>query len=289
MKIISNDLRSSCRSLLLGAYQEGGGSTPYNTVFHDILNNSDKVADIPIYDDYRITVNVWANDRQDVYEGEIKTITLASKQSDEEILRQDFYYSTKNVCIVYIAWRGDTPLYAQVGDIQTLSYDQQYSDISVYESSGTRYPYTLYVYQRTKEDYIKGSAALASEIDHYVFGSGGFGNCITPCDSSGNQVSLSVSFRTDIKTFTAAYPPDENGNPDTTKVPSAIQTGSSENNRTINAGTGIQYLINNYRGTFSDFTSVGQLISAHTEVVGAMCLASGTEYRMAELLPESEE
>ena len=305
MKMISNDLRSSCRSLLLGAYQEGGG-TYRDSIFHDILDNSDVVTTIPIYGDYKLTVNLWETDRADVYEPSFYTYYCSAMQSKDEGYCQNYYYSQYRVVhMVFIAWNGNTPLYAQLSG-KSYNLTQNYVAIDVHGSNDTDFPYEYYAYPNYVEKYIKGSAVLASEIDHFEFGfkswnSNGmyFTNYVYPCDSSRNHVNLTASYRTKYLHYTAERPQCEWTNPytgdvstieDRTAVPTIRLSSSTETSRTLGTGSSLFLFISNYLGTFSDFNTNEQLIAAHGEIVRAICLANGMDYRMAPLLtPESEE
>ena len=304
MKIISNDLRSSCRALLIGEHQ--GGGTHYDTVFHDIIDNSDVVATIPIYGDYKLTMNLWETDRADVYEPKFYNYYCSAMQSKDEGYCQNYYYSRYRVVhTVFIAWNGNTPLYAQLsGPFNYL--EQDYVAIDVRGSNDTEFPFEYYAYPNYVEKYIKGSAALASEIDHFEFGFKPwrdnvmyFTNYLYPCDSSGNHVGLTASYRTKRLGYTAERPRSEWTNPDTgvvstiedrTAVPTIRLSNSTETSRTLGMGNELFLFNNKYLGTFSDFNNNEQLIAAHGEIVRAICLANGMDYKMAPLLvPESEE
>lgn len=305
MKIISNDLRSSCRALLVGEHQ-GGGGTHYDSIFHDIINNSDVVATISIYGDYKLTVNLWETDRADVYEPKFYNYYCSAAQSKDEGYCQNYYYSQYRVVhMVFIAWNGNTPLYAQLSG--TFNYlTQEYVAIDVHGSNDTDFPFEYYAYPNYVEKYIKGSAALASEIDHFEFGFKPwrdnvmyFTNYLYPCDSSGNHVGLTASYRTKRLGYTAERPKCEWTNPDTgvvstiedrTAVPTIRLSNSTETSRTLGMGNELFLFNNKYLGTFSDFNTNEQLIAAHGEIVRAICLANGMDYKMAPLLvPESEE
>ena len=304
MKIISNDLRSSCRALLIGEHQ--GGGTHYDTVFHDIIDNSDVVATIPIYGDYKLTMNLWETDRADVYEPSFYTYYCSAMQSKDEGYCQNYYYPKyKVVHMVFIAWNGNTPLYAQLSG-KYYYLIQDYVTIDVHGSNDTEFPFEYYAYPNYVEKYIKGSAALASEIDHFEFGFKPwrdnvmyFTNYLYPCDSSGNHVGLTASYRTKRLGYTAERPRSEWTNPDTgvvstiedrTAVPTIRLSNSTETSRTLGMGNELFLFNNKYLGTFSDFNNNEQLIAAHGEIVRAICLANGMDYKMAPLLvPESEE
>lgn len=306
MKIISNDLRSSCRSLLLGAYQEGGGGTYRDSIFHDILDNSDVVTTIPIYGDYKLTVNLWETDRADVYEPTFSNYYCSAMQSKDEGYCQNYYYSKYRVVhMVFIAWNGNTPLYAQLSG-KYYYLDQDYVAIDVHGSNDTEFPFEYYAYPNYVEKYIKGSAALASEIDHFEFGFESwrdnvmyFTNYLYPCDSSGNHVGLTASYRTKRLHYTAERPQCEWTNPgtgvvstieDRTAVPTIRLSSSTETSRTLGMGNALFLFISEPLGTFSDFGTNEEIIAAHGEIVRAICLANGMDYRMAPLLtPESEE
>lgn len=307
MKMISNDLRSSCRSLLLGAYQDSaGGGTHYDSIFHDIIDNSDVVATIPIYGDYKLTVNLWETDRADVYEPSFYTHYGSAQQSADEGYCQNYYFPQYRIVhAVFVAWNGDTPLYAQLSG-SFLYFTQSYSFVDVRESNDVGLPYEWYVYQVNKEEYIKGSAALTSEIDHFEFRFDTwsdnvqyFTDYIYPCDSSGNHIGMVFTLKTKDRTYSAERPQTEWTNPETgitstisdsTKIPSIKLKSSSERSHAMGISNNIRLFIGNPYGTFSDFDTNKQLIAAHGEIVRAICLANGMDYRMAPLLlPESEE
>ena len=293
--------------IILGRKKFSGGSTTTrNSIFHDILDNSDVVAIIPIYGDYKLTVNLWETDRADVYEPSFYTYYCSAMQSEDDGYCQNYYYSRFRVVhMVFIAWNGDTPLYAQLsGDFQ--SFMQDYRTVDVRSSNDTSYPLSYYAYQTTKEEYIRGSAVLTSEIDHFEFNFRNwadnvqyFNDYIYPCDSSGNHIGMNLTLKTKYRTYTAERPQTEWTNPNTgitsivsdlTKRPTIKLKSSSEKNYTIGVVGGIELFASNYCGAFSDFNTNEQLIAAHGEIVRAICLANGMDYRMAPLLlPESEE
>ena len=296
MKIISNDLRSSCRALLIGEHQ--GGGTHYDTVFHDIIDNSDVVATIPIYGDYKLTVNLWETDRADVYEPSFYTYYGSAQQSADEGYCQNYYFPRYRVVhAVFVAWNGDTPLYAQLSGMYS-ALTQYYSIVDVRGSNDENFPYEYYAYPTIKEEYIKGSAVLTSEIDHFEFNFRNwadnvqyFSDYIYPCDSSGNHIGLTASFRTKYRTYSAERPQIEGTSSyDLTKIPSIRLKASSEKSYAVGIGNSMKLFVSNYCGTFSDFNTNEQLIAAHGERVRAICLANGLDYKMAPLLvPESEE
>ena len=290
MKMISNDLRSSCRSLLLGAYQEGGGGTYRNAVFHDIVDDSDVAVTIPIYGDYKITVNVWETDRPDVYGVNKYVYYCSSQQSADEGDCQNLYYlQDRAMHLVFVAWNGDTPLYAQLSGTY-IRLRQYYQVAEVRESNDTRYPLEWYACQVLNERFLKGSTTLASEIDHFEFGFGTwaenvryFNDHIYPCDSSGNHISVAASFKTKRTTYSMERE-------DVTQIPTINPNTPTESSYTLNTGSDIQIFINSTSGTYSDFDTADRLIAAHGEIVRAICLANGMDYRMAHLLlPETEE
>ena len=283
MKMISNDLRSSARALLLGAYQEGGGGTYRNSIFHDILDNSDVVTTIPIYGDYKITVNIWETDRPEAYGVNARDSHCSAQRSEEDWLCQNYFYTEKRVFPVYVAWNGDIPLYAQIGST-SMFLSRDYNTIEVYENKNTIYPYTWYAYLSSNNDYIKGSAVLTSEIDHFEFQfhKNYFDDYIYACDSSGNHVSLQISF----KVKHSSYGSERTS---TTEIPTIKLSSSSEDSYGLST-TSIHYFTGTSYGVFSDFATNEELIAAHGEIVRAICLANGIDYQMAPLLtPESEE
>ena len=80
--------------IILGRKKFSGGSTTTrNSIFHDILDNSDVVAIIPIYGDYKLTVNLWETDRADVYEPSFYTYYCSAMQSEDDGYCQNYYYS----------------------------------------------------------------------------------------------------------------------------------------------------------------------------------------------------
>ena len=303
MKMISNDLRSSCRAMLIGAYQEGG-STTRNSIFHDILDNSDVVATIPIYGDYKLTLNFWESDRQDIYNAGLSSDRCIAMQSGNEGYCQNYYYTDRR-CIyeVFIAWKGDSPLYADIIDANYLA--QEYRTTEVKNSNDESYPYSWYAYPYLKEKYIKGSVLVTSEVDHFEFDfrpqSGNakyFNDYIYPCDGSGNRISFSFDFKTEYNLYQVEYPQIEWTNPNTgitstisdmTQIPK-IKLKTEREKSYTHGFSSIQLFLHQYRGIFSDFNTNEQLIAAHGEIVRAICLANGTDYRAAPLLlPESEE
>ena len=292
LKMISNDLRSSCRAMLIGAYQDGGNTR--NSVFHDIIDNSDVVATIPIYGDYKLTVNLWETDRSETYESGFYSLYLTALKSENEGCCQNYYYPSERVVhVVYIAWNGDTPLYAQISGRYSY-FLQSFGTVSMYENADTSYPFSYYVYPGSTEKYIKGSAVPTTDIDHFEFefktsGSGirYFNDCIYPCDSSGNHIGLNASYKTKRCTYSPEYAENV---VDTTQLPTIKLSSSSDKSNTLYIGNSINLFISGYTGIYSDFDTNEQLVAAHGEIVRGICLANGIEYKMAALLlPESEE
>ena len=77
--------------IILGRKKFSGGSTTRNSIFHDILDNSDVVATIPIYGDYKLTLNFWESDRQDIYNAGLSSDRCIAMQSGNEGYCQNYY------------------------------------------------------------------------------------------------------------------------------------------------------------------------------------------------------
>lgn len=296
MKIISNDLRSSCRMLLLD--NDGGGSGAYrDDIFHDILKNSEKVIDVPLPNNYRLTINVWATSRQDVYETHMNKVNAASYRAIGDGDCQNLYYCNGIVVhLVIIAWCGDTPLYAQLTG-HCSSFSDGYTVIVKPESNDTGIPAEYFGYRMYKYEYIKGSAAVGDSNAKIDFP---FRNWIYDVLYYSDMIFIptNVTFRYKRTNYGTEYDKVDWTNPDTgetsqindqTKYPRIIEGSSSESVETLFSGGETELFYLRYYGIFSDFSTNEELINAHHGVVKAICLLKGTDYVPPVILhPESE-
>lgn len=303
MKMISNDLRSSCRALLIGEHQ--GGGKRVDPIFHDILDNSDVVLTIPVDDTYKITVNLWVSGRLDVYgSGDPETQYVAAAISEGEGYCQNYSYCKEKAHAVFIIWRGDEALYAVLSG--TYSYlPTTYYCTDVHGSNDTYMPCVYYAYQSVKSEYVRGSAVLTSNIARYEWkfmdephGTKSFKNYVYFYDSSDKQTSLYLNYTTKNYVYKLVRPQCEWTNPETgetsiindaTKIPTVSIDRSYESVQGLSLSSSAVFYPQ-YGGTYSDFGSDREVMDAYDELVGAICRANGTDFIRAELiLPESEE
>ncbi|MCI5751583.1 MAG: hypothetical protein MR038_03765 [Oscillospiraceae bacterium] len=306
MKMISNDLRSSCRAMLLGAYQEGGGGTYRNAVFHDIVDNSDTLLTVPVDDHYRITVNFWVTDRTDVYGSYMNTFFGMIFENENEGYGTRVNWLSKKAYIVFIIWKDNNAVFAKV-DGQTSLYNDEYNLAEVRESNDTPRPYTFYAYPSRINSYVKGSAVLANAVSGFEWEfSGDDGqkwfddqyNGLYLLNSSGNTVGLSVNYTVKTVSYSCEYPKCEWTDPDTgttstiddkTAVPTVKVTNASTAVKNMSSGSELHFCPNSY-GTFSDHMSSTELLYAYNKFIEAVCAANGFRSHIPQLfLPETEE
>lgn len=193
MKMISNDLRSSCRALLLQSYGGGGDGGKYDSVYHDILENI-----VPIIEHYNLgggftwTIGLWMSDigiggryetNQNGVMSCINGVNTAEKSAMQlNTFRRGYYHAG-------IIYKDNEPMYAtiiqQISDISDqwgtwnitindnedyryrtscgVIYKQQgdYSIDSITDVSYTKFEPRLYYYPAyntdgTREDFIAG-------------------------------------------------------------------------------------------------------------------------------------
>lgn len=140
----------------------GGGGSYRDSIFHDIVDNSDTVATVKIDDTYRFTIGVY-EDYKFRFANSWSYITNCSdveaegKGYDKGIaVPQRSLYQTR------ILWEGDTPIYA----VYDTVLERLSNDPGVIAVNGNEKKYTYYAYYRSKTDYIKGSAVNVGELEY---------------------------------------------------------------------------------------------------------------------------
>ena len=304
MKMISNDLRSSCRALLIGEHQ--GGSTYRNSIFHDIVDSSETLLTVPVDDHYKITVNFWVTDRTDVYGTNMSSFFGTIFENENEGYGSRINWVSKKAFIVFIIWKDDNAVFARVAG-QTSLYSDQYYLADVHESNDTSIPYTFYAYPSRINSYVKGSAVLANEVSgfEWEFSNNLAGkwfddgyNGLHLLNSSGDAVSLSVNYTVKTVNYSCEYPKCEWTNPDTgttstiddkTAVPTIKVANTSTAVQNMSVGDELQFYPSSY-GTFSDHSSAAELLYAYNKFIDAVCAANGIRSHIPQLLlPETEE
>lgn len=261
----------------------GGGGTFYDDIFHIILDECDKVADIIIDDVYKFTWNLWSTDI-------LKVATLwdywnmAAVVSKETSTGYDLSFTFNQPVIfgVRILWKNDVPLYAALDKV-VGSLDISVSTPVVQgsnDSDNDSYDYCAYV--RSKDEYVKGSASYIGEVTIAPnFKSSTYGVKYLYPLSTGVQQSISYTY--DIK---RTYYKEERSktmwtNPNTgetmeiddyTKPPTI-----SFDKSTVTTNSDVQgeiYLTpltyQNFRAVYSDL-SQEELMATEHEVKKAIC------------------
>lgn len=206
--MISNDLRSSCRALLIGAYQNSG---KYDPIFHDILENSEAFCTINIDDVYKFTLNLWVTSRGDVPCCRYRDYTnLAAKESYGVGYSQSPVIYTRAAFTYRILWKNDKPMYAALVYNQELPRDfPWFFDIN--DGAGN---FIYYMYRKDVHEYIKGSAAAACDPQLYIkptFNDSIDGTKylnlgkINIVDGSGKSVTPRCTYKLRHKTYSIPY------------------------------------------------------------------------------------
>lgn len=149
MPIISNDLRSSCRALLL---QGGGGGKKYDSVFHDILENI-----VPIIEHFDLgggftwTIGEWLSKQEffGVHENGVSHSISAVNTGDRSFGNLIVY--CRELLIAGIVYKDGTPLYAAIISLPSGddNANDQYSTWGILTGENT---YRSVAY-KTRDDY----------------------------------------------------------------------------------------------------------------------------------------
>lgn len=117
MPMISNDLRSSCRALLLQKADKGGGK--YDSVYHDILENI-----VPIIEHYDLgggftwTIGEWLSDigigggHFEMYQNGIMSYISGVNTEEKSLMQLNTF--RREIYLVGIVYKDNDPLYAAV-------------------------------------------------------------------------------------------------------------------------------------------------------------------------------
>lgn len=164
MKIVSNDLRSSCRMLLLED-DGGGGGTFYDDIFHIILDECDKVADIIIDDVYKFTWNLWSTDILKVAtDWDYYNVSAVESIKASTGYDLSFTFNEPVIFGVRILWRNDVPLYAALDRVvASLNIDVTVVDVKD-SNDDDNDSYDYFAYITSKQEYVRGSASYLGEI-----------------------------------------------------------------------------------------------------------------------------
>ncbi len=267
MKMISNDLRSSCRALLLGAHQSGGNQK-HDSIFHDILENSEELGTVDIDGNYKMTINFLFTDRVDLYGIQTNGLRdLYAQDGEGNRYDQQYTWISPRATLFAIFWRSDVPLYAVFINGDYLSIMNSYSSITVYKNSEDKTQYKQYVYPRYIYKYKKGSAALSAELSpSEIWRFRGYGN-IKVYDPHITLNNANVNFQCNYKYYGADFP-------DETKPPKIHLSDENEVNESIYVSPFYSYPV--YSGVFSDLTN-DELLRAWDEIANAICMTYGGE------------
>ena len=117
MPMISNDLRSSCRALLLQSYDKGSGKQ--SSVYHDILENT-----VPIIEHYDLgggftwTIGEWLSDigmgggQYEIYGNGVMSSISGVNTEEKSIMQLNTF--RREIYLVGIVYKDNKPLYAAV-------------------------------------------------------------------------------------------------------------------------------------------------------------------------------
>lgn len=177
----------------------GGGGTFYDDIFHIILDECDKVADIIIDDVYKFTWNLWSTDILKVanYWDYYNVATVVSIEASTGY-DKSFTFNQPTIFGVRILWKNDVPLYAALDKV-VGSLDISVDIPAVHgsnDSDNDSYDYCAYV--SAKDEYVKGSASYLGEIPiapifkSYICGV----KCLNSLYANAQQ---SISYTYDIK------------------------------------------------------------------------------------------
>lgn len=261
----------------------GGGGTFYDDIFHIILDEADKVADIIIDDTYKFTWNLWSTDILKVATlWDYYNVAAVESKKDSTGYDLSFTFNQPVIIGVRILWRNDVPLYAALDKVVTSL------DISVYtpdvkgsnDLDNDSCDYCAYI--SSKQEYVRGSASYLGEIPiapDFRSASDGVKYLYPLC--AGVQESIQYTY--DIKTtrYKAERSKTMWTNPNTgetqeiddlTKPPtisfgSATVTTSSDSQGEIYL-TPLTY--QNFRAVYSDL-SQEELMATEHEVKKAIC------------------
>lgn len=131
MPIISNDLRSSCRALLLQSHMSGGGGKKHDVIFHDILENI-----VPIIEHFDLgggftwTIGEWMSKPEyfGVHESGVQYSIRAINTGNRSFGYKIIYGS--EILVTGIVYKNNSPLYAAV--IERASDDNAYDQYTTW-------------------------------------------------------------------------------------------------------------------------------------------------------------
>lgn len=260
----------------------GGGGTFYDDIFHIILDEADKVADIIIDDTYKFTWNLWSTDilRVATYWDYYSVAAVESKKASTGY-DLGFTFNQPVIFGVRILWRNDVPLYAALDKVMgSLDISVTVADIHGSNDDNDSYDYCAYI--TSKQEYVRGSASYLGEIPI----SPSFRNWLDGVKSlyplfAGTQESISYTY--DIKTtyYNAERPKTMWTNPNTGETkeiddltkPPAISFGRATVNTQSDAQSEI-YLTpltyNTSNAVYSDLSQEDLMATEH-EVKKAIC------------------
>ena len=268
----------------------GGGGKFYDDIFHIILDEADKVADIIIDDVYKFTWNLWSTDILKVAT-DWDFYNVAAVESIKASTGYDLSFTFNEPVIfgVRILWRNDVPLYAALDRVvSSLDISVTVEEVKASnDDDNDSYDYCAYI--TSKQEYVRGSASYLGEIPI----SPSFRNWLDGVKYlyplyAGVQESIQYTY--DIKTtyYTAERPKTMWTNPNTGETkeisdltkPPAISFGRA----TVSTQSDVQgdiYLTpltyQNFRAVYSDL-SQEELMATEHEVKKAICEKYGYSF-----------
>lgn len=310
MKMISNDLRSSCRALLLGAYQDSaGGGTHYDSIFHDIIDNSKVIGTVFIDDTYKFTLNFWEDNILRINR-DCGSLSLGGSDSETVGYDQSIIYPLYNYLhIARILWRGNAPIYAALDGKYSLNFS--YHNIAIYDDMDDHTKYRKCVYPGYVDKYVKDSVESLGNFNITPTFSTSY-KCLAPptkvkIDDGSGSSSFYCKFKYTRKSYDAEFGKCEWTKPETgeiitisdmTKPPKIVLSSTSELSGSISISSDMWIIPrcdDNYIGigVFSDMSNAE--LDAETDMLlKAICEKYGdescyTHVKPQILVPETEE
>lgn len=278
MKIISNDLRSSCRSLLIGAYQERNGGKNYNSIFQDILNDSDIVGTIDIDGNYKMTLNVLVTDRWDIYGAQSTRYILADSISETSGYDVGFLWGHPIAVMFLVFWKGNEGLFAVY-----LKSNYMYNSYS-YATMGTAPVWKHYCYPVDIYEYVKGSAVLTTELPDpesiWKFQFAALTGTSTQCLNYINSMNLTIQMTFLHKHYQATFstktdPETGKEVQDNTQPPTVELASTDEATLTLSSSGSINLYPSSY-GWYYDVSNEA-LMNEWDDLINAICTKYGGE------------
>lgn len=149
MKLISNDLRASCRAMLIQSYDSGGSSENKNEIYHHILDNMKVYNEKQLTDSYKAVFALVITDRvAGMLNGKIKDYNY--NNSIEGVIYQ-YPLPQETLLAVSVIYKDNAPLYCSVNNVRNvglnqLNYARIYTDDTFKNYYNMAYYYSKYDY-----------------------------------------------------------------------------------------------------------------------------------------------